>query len=111
MCDLARLQSSTFDDIFGQPNPVPGQAGGGKKRGETLYTYSTVLQQLAGLEGANVLEDAYSAIGEQLSRVEAYVHSWLQYQALWDIDVITYSPLFIWQCLSSSLTRFRRSLR
>ncbi|EDV24404.1 uncharacterized protein TRIADDRAFT_24890 [Trichoplax adhaerens] len=48
------------------------------------YTYRAILARLP--DGSSVLEDAYNAIEKKLDEVKGYVHIWLQYQSLWDME-------------------------
>ncbi|KXJ05331.1 Cytoplasmic dynein 1 heavy chain 1, partial [Exaiptasia diaphana] len=70
---LPRIQSSRY------------QVGVERDESESETTYRNLLAKLP--EGPVVLEQAYAAVEERVAKVEEYEHMWLQYQALWDMDI------------------------
>lgn len=55
----------------------------GVARAQTA-TYRNLLTKLPG--GSSPVENAYDAIEQKISQVREYVHEWLRYQALWDLQ-------------------------
>eukprot|EP01096_Ripella_sp_DP13-Kostka_P011830 TRINITY_DN484_c0_g1_i1.p1 TRINITY_DN484_c0_g1~~TRINITY_DN484_c0_g1_i1.p1 ORF type:complete len:4631 (+),score=2721.08 TRINITY_DN484_c0_g1_i1:206-14098(+) len=72
ICYLPRIQSSRYDDGLSQERE-PG----------TLKTYRDLLKRLP--EG--ILQETYGTIENKLIEVQSYVQIWLEYQALWDMEV------------------------
>lgn len=61
------------------------QVGLERDESESETTYRNLLAKLP--EGPIVLEAAYGAIEGVVKKVEEYEQVWLQYQALWDMDI------------------------
>eukprot|EP00124_Ichthyophonus_hoferi_P005428 Ihof_evm1s783 gene=Ihof_evmTU1s783 len=76
VCLLPRIQSSRFD--IGSMTTDDGL---------TETNYQNLLLKLQADE--SLLQSAYMAIERQLAEVKEYVDTWLNYQALWDLDANT----------------------
>ncbi|XP_001636057.2 cytoplasmic dynein 1 heavy chain 1 isoform X2 [Nematostella vectensis] len=70
---LPRIQSSRY------------QVGLERDESESDISYRNLLAMLP--EGPEVLQDAYGSIEDIVEAVEKYSKVWLQYQALWDMDI------------------------
>jgi dynein heavy chain 1 len=76
-------------------------------------TYASLLRRLPN-DGADLTE-AYRLINTQMEKMQTYVQSWLQYQALWDLQVDTvYNRLGgdfeAWQSLLIDIKRSRQHI-
>ena len=73
VCALPRLQSERYDNAL---------SGGRGAQADQPRTYGDVLTELP----ASVVSEPYRIIELGLAKASAYVHEWLQYQALWDME-------------------------
>lgn len=69
----------------------------------TESTYRNLLAKLP--EGQGVLEQAYTAVENLLSKVREYVGEWLRYQALWDLQ-----PDMLYERLGTDLNKWMKTL-
>jgi len=74
ICNLPTLKSSRYDEW------AAGVGSSDVDQGPAFYTH--LLKRLPGGE----LESAYHSIESHLEQVREYVETWLQYQALWDMQ-------------------------
>jgi dynein heavy chain 1 len=102
VCDLDKLRSNRYDAAV---------AVRGKEAAAPPPTYKHLLNQLPG----DTLVQAYRNIEKKLEDVRAYVHQWLQYQALWDLDAtVLYqnlgADLLKWQQLLAEIKDARKTI-
>jgi len=69
---LPRIQSSRY------------QVGVEVSKSRSEATYRSILTRLG--EGYTELVSAYAAVERRYAAVHRYVHAWMQYQALWDMQ-------------------------
>ncbi|KAI7899864.1 dynein heavy chain [Cokeromyces recurvatus] len=71
VCHLPRIQSSRYEGgLSVKDNPAMEK------------TYASLLTRM----GDNSLENAYQIVEDKIRQVSDYVHIWLQYQSLWDLE-------------------------
>ncbi|TMW64824.1 hypothetical protein Poli38472_008991 [Pythium oligandrum] len=85
VCDLPKLQASSYENVYGRSalTSLGSPARRPSKRRDVAF--KEVLAQLP----QGLIVRAYSIVNSTISEVEEYVTSWLQYQALWDMDAQT----------------------
>uniref|UniRef100_A0A914WGW8 Dynein heavy chain tail domain-containing protein n=1 Tax=Plectus sambesii TaxID=2011161 RepID=A0A914WGW8_9BILA len=72
-------------------------------RNTSESTYRNLLSKLP--EGQGVIEQAYTAVENLLSKVREYVGEWLRYQALWDLQ-----PDMLYERLGTDLNKWMKTL-
>jgi dynein heavy chain 1 len=86
VCDLSKLQSSSYDNVY-----APGSVGGlsmspQRRRSEALKKRESVFEEVLTQIPHELLIKSYTVVDTTVFEVQTYVSTWLQYQALWDMD-------------------------
>uniref|UniRef100_A0A0G4FLJ2 Dynein heavy chain, cytoplasmic n=1 Tax=Chromera velia CCMP2878 TaxID=1169474 RepID=A0A0G4FLJ2_9ALVE len=107
LCGLPRLQAARYDAFQrGTATQAAGEVDEEEEKEKKTY------QDIIGKVEQQTLQNAYDAIEECIKRMETYVQSWLQYQALWDIEHSSVSQrlgddIELWQQLLSDIKAAR----
>ncbi|TYZ65491.1 hypothetical protein PybrP1_001542, partial [[Pythium] brassicae (nom. inval.)] len=84
VCDLPKLQTSSYENVYGKSTvsafPSPSRKSATAKRRDAMFR-----EALAQLPPA-LLPRAYRVVDATIDAVQRYAATWLQYQALWDMD-------------------------
>ncbi|KAI9911312.1 hypothetical protein PsorP6_009030 [Peronosclerospora sorghi] len=87
VCDLPKVQASSYENVYGKSTvsslSLPPRKSPGSKRREAVY--KEALKQVP----LGLLIKAYNVLDVTISDAEKYALTWLQYQALWDMDAQT----------------------
>lgn len=85
ICELPKLQSSSYENVYGRSTMSLSPA-----RWQTaLRRRDLAFKDVLALLPQGLVVQAFSVVDVSISEVERYVASWLQYQALWDMDAQT----------------------
>eukprot|EP00741_Cyanophora_paradoxa_P023561 tig00021590_g22758.t1 len=107
VCDLPRVQAARFD-ILAAARAAPRGKIGHPAATKEKATYVEVLAKLP----PGTLFNGYRAVEALLEQVRAYAGTWLQYQALWELDPAAVyarlgSDLRLWQALLVQIKKAR----
>ncbi|RLN69358.1 hypothetical protein BBJ29_000235 [Phytophthora kernoviae] len=87
VCDLPKIQTSSYENVYGKSTvsslTSPPRKSASSRRREA------VLKEALSQVPLDLLTKAYSVLDGTVSDVEKYSSTWLQYQALWDMDAQT----------------------
>ncbi|CAH0480997.1 unnamed protein product [Peronospora belbahrii] len=84
VCDLPKIQTSTYENVYGK-STVPAMLSLPRKSARSRRREG-VFKEALNQVPLDLLIKAYSVLDVTLSDVEKYASTWLQYQALWDMD-------------------------
>ncbi|CAH0489695.1 unnamed protein product [Peronospora farinosa] len=86
-CNLPKIQTSSYENVYGK-STVSGLSSSTLKSASSRRrerVFKEVLKQVP----LDLLVQAYSVLDVTVCDVEKYASTWLQYQALWDMDAQT----------------------
>ncbi|GLD93496.1 hypothetical protein PINS_up002088 [Pythium insidiosum] len=82
VCDLPKLQASSYENVYGRSAMSLTSPARRRKRD---ITFKDILTRLPN----GLIVQAFSVVDATIGDVEQYASTWLQYQALWDMDAQT----------------------
>lgn len=87
VCDLPKIQTSSYENVYGKSTvsslSSPSRKSASAKRRESVFK-----EALAQVPQALIIK-AYAVVDATIDEVQNYSSTWLQYQALWDMDAQT----------------------
>uniref|UniRef100_K3WUC5 Dynein heavy chain, cytoplasmic n=1 Tax=Globisporangium ultimum (strain ATCC 200006 / CBS 805.95 / DAOM BR144) TaxID=431595 RepID=K3WUC5_GLOUD len=86
VCDLPKIQTSSYENVYGKSTvsmTSPSRKSANAKRRESVFK-----EALAQVPQALIIQ-AYAVVDATIDEVQNYSSTWLQYQALWDMDAQT----------------------
>ncbi|KAF1777758.1 P-loop containing nucleoside triphosphate hydrolase [Phytophthora cactorum] len=87
VCDLPKIQTSSYENVYGKSTVLalssPPRKSASSRRREAVY------KEALNKVPLDLLIKAYSVLDVTVSDVDKYASTWLQYQALWDMDAQT----------------------
>ncbi|RLN48678.1 hypothetical protein BBJ28_00009539 [Nothophytophthora sp. Chile5] len=87
VCDLPKIQASSYENVYEKSSvsalSSPARKSASSRRREAVF--KEALTQVP----QDLLMTAYRVLDATVSDVEKYSSTWLQYQALWDMDAQT----------------------
>lgn len=87
VCELPKIQTSSYENVY-EKSTVLALSNPPRKT-LSLKRREIVFKEALSKVPSDLLLKAYSALDVTLNDVEKYAQSWLQYQALWDMDAQT----------------------
>jgi dynein heavy chain 1, cytosolic len=86
LCELPKFQASSYENVYGRSTMSlhsPARRPASAKRRDLTF------KEVVSLLPQGLIVEAFGVVDKSISEVEEYVASWLQYQALWDMDAQT----------------------
>lgn len=87
VCDLPKIQTSSYENVYGKSTVTslasPSRKSASAKRRESVFREALVLLP------KELVIKAYGIVDATIDEVQNYASTWLQYQALWDMDAQT----------------------
>ncbi|ETM34531.1 hypothetical protein L914_18397 [Phytophthora nicotianae] len=87
VCDLPKIQTSSYENVYGKSTVLalssPPRKSASSRRREAVF------KEALNKVPLDLLIKAYGVLDVTVSDVEKYASTWLQYQALWDMDAQT----------------------
>ncbi|CAI5743819.1 unnamed protein product [Peronospora destructor] len=87
VCNLPKIQTSSYENVYGK-STVSGLSSSPLKSASSRRKEAVFKEALKQVP-LDLLVQAYSVLDVTVSDVEKYASTWLQYQALWDMDAQT----------------------
>ncbi|TDH68981.1 hypothetical protein CCR75_000940 [Bremia lactucae] len=87
VCDLPKIQTSSYENVYG--NSTAFSVTALSRKSASFRRREAVFKEALTKVPHDLLIQAYTVLDKTLSDVENYASSWLQYQALWDMDAQT----------------------
>lgn len=81
--DLPKILTSSYENVYGKSTVSPSRKSASTKRKEAVFkeVWAQIPQDL--------IVKAYAAVDDTIRDMQKYAATWLQYQALWDMDAQT----------------------
>ncbi|KUF96061.1 valine--tRNA ligase [Phytophthora nicotianae] len=87
VCDLPKIQTSSYENVYGK-STVLALSSPPRKSASSRWR-EAVFKEALNKVPLDLLIKAYGVLDVTVSDVEKYASTWLQYQALWDMDAQT----------------------
>lgn len=89
ICNLSKIQTSSYENVYGKVGGPLSALSSPPRKSASARRRETVFVEALNEIPQDLLLKAYSLIDSTVREVERYASTWLQYQALWDMDAQT----------------------